>query len=467
MEKQAFDFVDDYDEGLAMQMAEEAAGNWQDFESFAWSGAPEENADNWTIVYTSNRDSGLLDQSNAKVIEAVMEGFPEDQVRAESHSHWAVGYVDGYSIRVYNPDGSLTDAFKAWTALKNAMDRHPILDEEAYSELEMEAEWENTHQAMEMFLHSHENEVFQDLPDSPEKLDELTSSFLEWMNSGGRQTVNSDDQGYWPRDEKLQQWSDEVLESQFTGADTEQEPVDPRQMDLPFDGREGTFDHKRAQAQVTEEEYWTEVVANAEGALEVARETGKDFQKDLQAAVSEHADSYVGYYSGAFDVLRFTDNLSAADAVGNFPQDDVLAFITKAARFSFEHDVYDTLYEMGAFEEPAEMRRRPKPLNKGAGCVFFEYWPKVARIAQEGGAAGRNHDQAMDLVESEIYASAWVANARAAVDTIQLSDNEHAILEAGKGIPDNVETALAEIAYWAMRADVLQHSDFQTDEDRF
>lgn len=83
--------------------AKKAAGNWQHFDSFFWFRDSElEDADQWAIIYTHHRDSGLLDQSNASVIEKALEPFTEDEdpdVVMENHSHWAVGHVDGFSIR--------------------------------------------------------------------------------------------------------------------------------------------------------------------------------------------------------------------------------------------------------------------------------------------------------------------------------------------------------------------------------
>ena len=56
--------------------AKEAAGNWQRFESFVWFRDSEiADPDNWAIIYTHNRDSGLLDQSNADAIAEAMEPF--------------------------------------------------------------------------------------------------------------------------------------------------------------------------------------------------------------------------------------------------------------------------------------------------------------------------------------------------------------------------------------------------------
>ena len=75
--------------------AQEAAENWRKFESFVWWREREmDDADRWAIVYTSNRDSGLLDQSNSAVIAKALESFTEGHdpdVVFESHSHWAVG----------------------------------------------------------------------------------------------------------------------------------------------------------------------------------------------------------------------------------------------------------------------------------------------------------------------------------------------------------------------------------------
>ena len=52
------------------EAAKKAAANWQKFDSFIWFRDRDlDDADKWAIIYTHNRDSGLLDQSNASVIE--------------------------------------------------------------------------------------------------------------------------------------------------------------------------------------------------------------------------------------------------------------------------------------------------------------------------------------------------------------------------------------------------------------
>lgn len=126
--------------------AEAAAGNWTKFNSFVWWREREmDDADKWAIMYTSNRDSGLLDQSNSAVIRKAMEPFSKGRnpsVVFESHSHWLVGHVDGFSVRVYSR-GKITKAFRTYFELQEQIEAYPILDESDYSDREYEATHEN------------------------------------------------------------------------------------------------------------------------------------------------------------------------------------------------------------------------------------------------------------------------------------------------------------------------------------
>ncbi|MCH7686441.1 MAG: hypothetical protein IH899_07140, partial [Planctomycetes bacterium] len=123
--------------------AEQAAGNWRKFQCFVWYRDEIQDAENWAIVYSHNRDSGLLDQSNASVIEKMLEPFTEaadedPDVVMESHNHWACGWIDGFSIRVFR-DGQITDAFRKYHEPAERLAEYPILDEEDYSNREYEA----------------------------------------------------------------------------------------------------------------------------------------------------------------------------------------------------------------------------------------------------------------------------------------------------------------------------------------
>ena len=67
-----------------LESPQTAAGNWRKFDSFAWFDQPDD-ADNWYIFYTHNRDSDLLTQSNAEQIDKAMKPFVESgDARAEA-----------------------------------------------------------------------------------------------------------------------------------------------------------------------------------------------------------------------------------------------------------------------------------------------------------------------------------------------------------------------------------------------
>lgn len=128
------------------EAAAEAAGNWLDFDCFVWWREREmEDSDQWMIHYTHHRDSGILDQSNSEQIREALAPFTEGDdpdVVEESHSHWAVGHIDGFSMRVFK-NGEITEAFRTFHKLMERITDYPILDEEDFSNREYEATVEN------------------------------------------------------------------------------------------------------------------------------------------------------------------------------------------------------------------------------------------------------------------------------------------------------------------------------------
>jgi hypothetical protein len=177
------------------EAASNAAGNWQDFNCFWWIREKEvERSEDWAIIYTHNRDSGLLDQSNAQVIAQAMRPFADDDdpdVVFESHSHWAVGHVDGFSIRVFK-DGEITPAFCRYHELANAIADYPILDEDDYSEREYDATLENIPIVAWRLKNDYE------LPD------DWIGQVYGWFSEHDCSAVeNVDDQGGYPSEEQL------------------------------------------------------------------------------------------------------------------------------------------------------------------------------------------------------------------------------------------------------------------------
>ena len=175
--------------------AKQLAGNWKSWTCFVWDRERDlDDPDNWAIIYTHNRDSGLLDQSNADAIAEAMEPFTEGDdpdVVMESHDHWAVGHVDGFSIRVYR-NGEITEAFKTYHNLMEQMDGYPVLNEEDYSNRELEATLENISAAAWRVKHDYE------LPDGWE------SEVFSWFWDDRQSAVeNRDDRGGYPEEGDL------------------------------------------------------------------------------------------------------------------------------------------------------------------------------------------------------------------------------------------------------------------------
>jgi hypothetical protein len=175
--------------------AQELVGNHHKFESFAWWDRPEDS-DGWCVVYGHHRDSGLLDQSNAAAIEKALEPFTEGEapdVLSQRHTHWAVGWMEGYVIRVFDQDGNVTAAFRRYCELRAKLSDYPILDETDYSQREYDATVENIREAGRRF-------VADDAPEGWEG--EAFSWFWEFNQ---RAVENRDDQGGYPSDDAMKE----------------------------------------------------------------------------------------------------------------------------------------------------------------------------------------------------------------------------------------------------------------------
>lgn len=145
-------------------LAEKMVDNWKRFTAFGWSGRHDlrDAGDGWCIVYTHNRDSDVLTESNAKVYEREMDRLTyTDDFRAERHGCWAHGWRDGYAIRVYTAKGKVTTAFRTFARLYLAERDYPVLDDDLYSEMEMEEAnrvWKDCYSQKERLKYMREHE---------------------------------------------------------------------------------------------------------------------------------------------------------------------------------------------------------------------------------------------------------------------------------------------------------------------
>lgn len=180
-------------------------GNWKKFESFGWHDQPED-ADNWCLVYTHNRDSGLVEQSNAIQIEAALAPFldihkeeNDNDVVREDHSHWAVGWVKGYAIRVFKEEdsGEVTEAFRKWVELSVSLADYPLLNESHYSQLEYEAALEAIRQVGDRLVRLFGGKW------APKNWESRVFSWLWEHNQEALE--NRDDQGAYPSEDAVRE----------------------------------------------------------------------------------------------------------------------------------------------------------------------------------------------------------------------------------------------------------------------
>ncbi len=178
------------------EAAKEAAGNWHKFNCFCWHRKTDlERPEEWAIFYTHHRDSDLRDQSNAEVIAEAMEKFAaggDPDVVFESHFHWAVGHVDGFSVRVYRR-GRITRAFRTYYELRQRLAEYPLLDEGDYSAREYEATIKNIAASAWRVKREHE------LPRGWE------AQVYRWLSDHEEDEIeNRDDRGGYPSEDSLQ-----------------------------------------------------------------------------------------------------------------------------------------------------------------------------------------------------------------------------------------------------------------------
>lgn len=163
--------------------AKEAAGNWEKFECFIWSHGDIERPEDCFHYTISNRDSHLLEQSNAAFIKKEMARFKTAWI--EEHSHWACGYVEKLIIRVYDKKGKITKAFKHFCEIMDLLENTCVLDEMDYSNREYEATVENI---------AYEGSIDE----------ELAKEVFSWLWDNEQMEVESrDDRGGYPSSESI------------------------------------------------------------------------------------------------------------------------------------------------------------------------------------------------------------------------------------------------------------------------
>jgi len=171
-------------------LAEDLVGNWRKWDSFAWFD-DREDREEYCIVYTHNRDSGLIDQSNHRCMVEELKPFLEEDnpdIEIQRHNHFLVGWVEGFVIKVYQDSGELTPAFAKCAEMLLAIEEHPILNEDDHSSLQCEVEWENFERQAKYVAGNFNEDLTED----------LMSAAYDWLKENHENEFeDTDDKGAW------------------------------------------------------------------------------------------------------------------------------------------------------------------------------------------------------------------------------------------------------------------------------
>ncbi len=146
-----------------------------------------------------NRDSGLTDQSNAAVLERLLESDPSlaDTWEIFGSSHWACGWVDHMAFLVVDDDGKPTKTAAVIKGFYDDLadtDDGPYADRDDYVARAHEALCENIRN-----LHGGTRCLRPDVPDS------WVEDIIQYFEKNDRGAIeDNDDQGGCPSDDEFE-----------------------------------------------------------------------------------------------------------------------------------------------------------------------------------------------------------------------------------------------------------------------
>ena len=126
--------------------AKQFAGNWRFFSGFVWTRNDIPDPENWGIIYTKNRHSPPLEIVNAEHLKHLLWVYLFHKSKREKQKHvyqirdrhFAAGQTEGFLLRAYNRNGTITNACATLYDHVSALREYPVADDEALDKLEAE-----------------------------------------------------------------------------------------------------------------------------------------------------------------------------------------------------------------------------------------------------------------------------------------------------------------------------------------
>lgn len=177
-------FLRSYNEQVNLYAkADESACNWKKFDSFLLGDSEIGESGVYAIFYTSHRDSDPLARSNAQAIDKRMQPFYDDEsARGYSASHWLVGYAEGLAIKVFTDETKayVSPAFIEWLAIQAKLADYPVLDEDLWSQLESDEDFDLIKEETRFYLSNLDCEPKIDHQDVLEALSDHNINYGYW-----------------------------------------------------------------------------------------------------------------------------------------------------------------------------------------------------------------------------------------------------------------------------------------------
>ena len=169
---------------------------------FGYFGDNEELFKTWTLgPVVVHRDSGILDQSNAKALKHYLKQIEDLEETYEfiECNHWAVGWVEHLTYKVIDENDKPTKIariVKAW--FDYLKDEYPVADDDLYSEMELEATYDNIDREIDYMFHK------DMIKCTKEELADIKCKVYNWFGENNDSALeNVDDQGGCPSEEEF------------------------------------------------------------------------------------------------------------------------------------------------------------------------------------------------------------------------------------------------------------------------
>ena len=163
------------------------------------------NEKTWSLgIVVKTRDSNLLELSNHKALMEYLKGFEDIQEdwKITGCNHWAVGWVEHLSFKVFNESSgeiakrTPSKAFKVIKAWFDGLSDYGIADENDLCDREYKASLENIEQEAKSIGRRTESELKENLPEN------WVAQCYTWLSDHNH--VETDyESGYYPKQKHL------------------------------------------------------------------------------------------------------------------------------------------------------------------------------------------------------------------------------------------------------------------------